>query len=180
LDVLSLARQVSDLSANDIAGKTIPFEGFEDTQVGSVEIVDPAHVKGFINNLLHPADDALESAKPVSPSSVTVKVLNTGTVDNAAQQNAALLTQFGFHTSYGSRDPQASATTIEYAGGMEAQAKTLAEYVPGASLKKADVSTLLLVLGADGRTAKAPSISSAPTTKAATPNPKPIDAGCIN
>ena len=55
LDLTGLANQMSNLSANNIVGKTIPFERFDDnTPVGSVEIVDPAKVQAFVDNLINP------------------------------------------------------------------------------------------------------------------------------
>ena len=78
---------------------------------------------------------------------------------------------------------------------MQAQALTLAAYVPGATLQKvSSLSHITLLLGADNLTAKAKaapaktspaktsSSSHAPSTPtaSATPKPKAIDSGCIN
>ncbi len=55
LDLIDLAGQVSGLDPNNIKGKLIPFEGFDDNSpVGSVEIVNPAKVKDFVDKLFHP------------------------------------------------------------------------------------------------------------------------------
>ncbi|MGN6608428.1 MAG: LCP family protein [Jatrophihabitans sp.] len=57
-----LARQVGTLSPDNIVSKAIPFQGFQDTEVGSVEVVNPAIVQRFVKNLIDPP-----AAKP-SPS----------------------------------------------------------------------------------------------------------------
>jgi hypothetical protein len=54
-NLTDLATQVSKLDPSNIKGKLIPFEGFNDNSpVGSVEIVNPAKVKKFIDRLFHP------------------------------------------------------------------------------------------------------------------------------
>jgi LCP family protein required for cell wall assembly len=179
-NVLQFAQQISGLNANNIKGQLIPFVKFDTIDgVGSVEIVDPAQVKQFVRTFL--GQDVLGSVKAAAPSTVTVKVLNGGTVNHAAQQNAELLTGYGFHASYDSADATTTATTIRYAAGMEAQAKALASYLPSkVVLEKADVTVLTLVLGADGLGVRKPGTAthSATPTKPATS--KPIDSGCIN
>jgi LCP family protein required for cell wall assembly len=52
LKLTDLARQMEKLSANNIVGRTIPFERFENTEVGSVEIVSPRRVQAFVQRLI--------------------------------------------------------------------------------------------------------------------------------
>ena len=54
LDIVKLAEQVSQLDPGNIKGKSIPFERYADVDVGSVEIVNPAAVKKFVDKLFHP------------------------------------------------------------------------------------------------------------------------------
>ncbi len=54
LDITKLASQISGLDPDNIVGKGIPFERFDTVDVGSVEIINPAHVKTFVDNLIHP------------------------------------------------------------------------------------------------------------------------------
>jgi LCP family protein required for cell wall assembly len=189
LNLLDLGRQLENLTADNIVGKTIPTDGFADTEVGSVIVVHPADVKTFINNLIGTADTTLATARPVAPSTVTVSVLNAGSgVNLAAASSAGTLRAQGFRiATVGDAPAAAAATTIEYAAGMEAQAKTLGAYVPGAVLRKANVSTVTLLLGPDGLAAKAkatpnPSTATSPqaSSAATAARPKAIDAGCIN
>ncbi|MCW2494296.1 LCP family protein [Jatrophihabitans sp.] len=186
LNLTSLASQMADLSANNIKGVAIPFDRFDTVSIGgsaaSVEIVEPAKVKAFVNKLINDTPSALSKAKTVAPSTVTVSVLNGGSVNGAAGTAAGVLTGAGFHATVGNAPASQESTTINYASGMESQAKTLAEYVPGAVLEQRSVSTLTLVLGADGLKAKVPTTASGSTTPSASSSTatKAVDSGCIN
>lgn len=177
-DILQLARQVSGLSADNIAGDNIPFVRYwPDSPVGDVEVVDPAQVQQWVRNLLGQGQAALGTVAAAAPSAVTVRVLNGGTANGAAGQGAALLTGYGFTASSGNHAPVA-ATTVEYASGMQAQAKALLKYLPATVvLQRSDVPVLTLVLGQDGLGVRKPGTHPSTTTQ---PKPKPIDAGCIN
>jgi LCP family protein required for cell wall assembly len=194
LQPLELGRQMENLSADNIVGQTIPTKFGTSPSGASILVVDPATVKTFINKLIGSGDTKLGSAKTVAPSSVTVDVVNGGNTNGAAAQNAALLTQSGFVAQAVDKPASSTATIIEYADGMQSQAKTLAAYVPGATLQKVDsVTHVTLLLGGDGLGVKAPAKSSTssstqgssravatPTTSATPVKPTPIDAGCIN
>ena len=66
----SLIKQMSNLSANNIAGNSIPYERYATVDVGSVLIVNPAKVKVFVNNLIHPQTPAGSPGAPAgSPAS---------------------------------------------------------------------------------------------------------------
>jgi LCP family protein required for cell wall assembly len=57
LDMLDLAQQVSSLDPSNIKGKSIPFERYWDySPVGSVEVINPAKVKAFVDKMIHPDD----------------------------------------------------------------------------------------------------------------------------
>jgi len=118
---------------------------------------------------------------------VTVTVLNASGTNGIATQNTALLTQAGFHTATPG-SATATSTTIDYPPGMEAQAKTVAGYVPGAvPVVSATAQTITLILGSDGHQVHLPSTSSghaptsptlAPTTSSPARSYGTID--CIN
>jgi LCP family protein required for cell wall assembly len=73
----SLIKQMSNLSANNIAGNSIPYERYATVDVGSVVIVNPAKVKTFVNNLVHghgsagPAPAASPAAARPAPAADT-------------------------------------------------------------------------------------------------------------
>jgi LCP family protein required for cell wall assembly len=71
LDPLKLGRQLENLTADKIVGKTIPTDGFADTGVGSVVVVHPDAVKSFVTALVKsvgktaaPKTTASAKAKP--------------------------------------------------------------------------------------------------------------------
>ena len=83
LHLTDLARQMENLNANNIIGKTIPFEHFADTEVGSVEIINPARVQRFVAKLVNPAPkpkpstSASSSGKPTpKPKAIDSKCIN--------------------------------------------------------------------------------------------------------
>lgn len=63
LDLVSLAHQMSNLNPANIVGKAIPFVRYATVDVGSVEILDPAQVQHFINNLINPAPSAAPGSR---------------------------------------------------------------------------------------------------------------------
>jgi LCP family protein required for cell wall assembly len=179
LNILQLAQQVSGLSADNISGDNIPFVRYDTVgSVGSVEIVDPAQVQQWVKNLLGQGQAVLGSAKAAEPATVAVRVLNGGTVNGAAGANATRLDGYGFTTSTGDHAPIAT-TTVQYAQGMQAQAKALLAYLPrNVVLQRSDVPVLTLVLGRDGLQVRKHGVAQ-PHSSAPKP-PKPIDSGCIN
>jgi anionic cell wall polymer biosynthesis LytR-Cps2A-Psr (LCP) family protein len=76
LDPLKLGRELENLTADKIVGKTIPTDGFADTEVGSVVVVHPDAVKSFVTNLVktegQPATPKT-TAKATAKSTATVK-----------------------------------------------------------------------------------------------------------
>jgi hypothetical protein len=66
----SLINQMSNLSANNIAGNSIPYERYATVDVGSVVIVNPAKVKVFVNNLISGtrAESSASLGKAANPS----------------------------------------------------------------------------------------------------------------
>ena len=189
LSVFDLARQMSDMSANNIVGKVIPFVRFwNNSPVGDVEQIDPAQVQRFVRTIVQGSSpssgSAYSTAKTVDPSGVSVRVLNAGTVNGGAGQAAATLRKAGFTTTAANAPSTSATSVIEYPAGQEAQAKTLAQYVPHAQVREdSGVSGVTLLLGSDA-TAVDPTPTAAGTSSASkaskAPAHKPVDAGCIN
>ncbi|MEO8887989.1 MAG: LCP family protein [Jatrophihabitantaceae bacterium] len=185
-NVLQFAGQISGLKANNIAGQTIPFVRFGNVSIGgasqNVEIIDTSQVQQFVRNLLGTGQAILGNVTAADPSTVTVRVVNGGQSAGAAQKNATRLAGLGFHPTVDSQTGTQAATTIQFASGMEAAAKALAAELPkDVVLDKTNVTTLTLILGADGLSVRssATATPTAPTTPTAIPT-KPLDAGCIN
>jgi hypothetical protein len=174
-----LARQLENLTANNITGKTIPTTFGTSSDGQDILVVDPATVKTFVNQVINGTTGGLSGAKSVAPATVTVDVLNGGTVNGAASTNAAELKHLGFKVGTVDQGTASANTVIQYPSGMESQAKTLLAYVPGATTEMVSgLARVTLLLGSDGLHAKAKTPTTHPTTTA--PKPKPIDASCIN
>ena len=184
LNMLDLARQMSNLSADNIVGEAIPFERFANENVGSVEVVNPHRVKQFVKSLISGGTDSegYKKAKTLDPSTVSVTVRNAGSLNGAATSASGVLDKAGFKSSVDqSSPPRQHTTTIEYPSGQEAQAKTLAQYVPGAQVEQGDVSQVTLTLGTDGSTAQKTPASSGHKHhhKHHKKGQGAVDAGCI-
>ncbi|MEP6853761.1 MAG: LCP family protein, partial [bacterium] len=183
LNPLVLARQIQDLSAGNISFSTIPTSA---TTIDgkAVLAVDPDAIKTFVAKAIGgTSTSAYARATTVSPSTVSVTVLNgTGTA-GLATSGASALAKAGFRTSVGDANTT-RATQIRYPSGMEAEAKTLARYVPGATVSQSgDVSVVTLVLGSDAKkVVSTPNSKSPAAPKPASPagTRTAAQAGCIN
>ncbi|MHA3700945.1 LCP family protein [Jatrophihabitans sp. YIM 134969] len=172
LDLLSLARQVQDLRAGNITFATIPTTGNETVDGQDVLGVDPAQVQQEVQQIIGNTADTVAKAAPVAPGSFSVDVLNGSDTGGVAQSNADLLTSAGYQVgTIGNFDGGADATQIRFPAGQAGQAKTLAKVVPGATyVQTSSVSTVTLVIGANGVGVKDP--SAAASTTAAAPPPE--------
>jgi LCP family protein required for cell wall assembly len=97
-----------------------------------------------------------DSDKPVSPSDVTVQVLNGSSRPGEARTTTESLSSAGFQTGSPGNQENTGSTTILYASGQEAKANLVARYLvsdnptvrESSSLEAADV---VLVTGSDFR-----------------------------
>lgn len=161
LDLLKFAEQMQHLQAGNLKAATIPITGTPTIYPNGVETsivsVDFAALPGFIATVIgHPSP--YQRATAVRPATVTVSVLNAGAASDAAATNTAMLDRLGFRTTPpGSSDATSTTTAIEYPAGMEAQAKTLAGFIPGVLVtQSAAVHGVTLLLGTDGINVTAP------------------------
>jgi hypothetical protein len=201
--LLTFASQIEDLSAGNVTFATIPIEGTPTISVDgsplSIVQIDPARVRTFVQAAIGAVTtptNAYAKVVAAAPSTVQVKVVNAGGVDGAATAATEKLAALGFNTLSPGSDASSSTTTISYPAGMEAQAKALAKYVPGAQITAGGSGTsLTLTLGQDGLAVGAPASSTThpASTTAAAPktstsasstadgSPKAFSAGeCIN
>jgi LCP family protein required for cell wall assembly len=74
----TLAEQMANLSADNIAGESIPTDGGGLVDgVGDVLFVDPAKVKKFVQNMIHPKPKSPSPAPSGSPASSTSTATST-------------------------------------------------------------------------------------------------------
>ena len=177
LDLVKFAQQMQNLQAGNLKSATIPITGTPTINVGgsdvSIVAVDFNALPGFIAQVIG-RPTAYDKAKPLAPASVSVTVLNGSGIDNLATQNTALLKQAGFQTGTPDSAPATTTTTIEYPAGSEAQAKTVAGYVPGAiPALSTTVHTVTLILGSDSHQVRLPVASAASRPSSSAPATAP-------
>jgi hypothetical protein len=117
-------------------------------------------------------------ATAAAPSSVSVRVVNgTGTAGLASSAGSAL-TRLGFRVAGTSNAANpTSLTTVTYPKGMEAQAKAVADRVPGAVVARvADAQQVTLTLGTDGAKVASGSGSGSTGSTRSTSAPAPAPA----
>ena len=164
LNFLSLAAQLKNLGANNIRSATIPITGTPTIYVNgsavSIVEVDTKAMPAFINGLVD-KPSAYTSAKRSKAANVSVTVLNGSDTNGMAAAAAETLAGIGFTVGEPGSTDATATTTIEYPSGMEGDAKAVARYVSGAAVSEtSSVTGVTLVLGADGKTAKAKKTSS--------------------
>jgi LCP family protein required for cell wall assembly len=196
LDPIKLAQQMQNLQAGNVTFTTIPTNGFQNTDVGNVVVVDTTAMPDFIDGLIGTdAATALKRATAASPDSVTIQVVNDTSSNGLETTNASALRAAGFKTVIPAPTSDVLAkTTIRYAPGQESAAKALQAEVPGAVMvRSSQVSGVTLLLGNNKVQVKSLMPSKAPvvTTPKSTPNQSAssttgaavttaADAGCIN
>jgi hypothetical protein len=195
LNMMNLASQMQSVSAGDIDFQTIPLVGDERDPVHGyiARLPDQATMHAFFRDLTadpKPKADPSTPAAPetVAPSEVTVDVYNGSGIGGLAAEAAAELGAqgFGIGTTGNADSSDYTVTEVRHAPGEKAQAKAVADVVPGATVREiADVpaGTVHLVLGSDFN-GIGQQVTEAPTTSAASSSaPKPrtaADTDCIN
>lgn len=190
LDPLQLARQIRGLAAGNVEFKTIPTAGIATRDGQSVVLLDEDKLPAFFRSVANPPK-AKAPVKLVPRDQVTVDVFNgTGRAGLAGTTATALRAAgFGVGTTGNADRRDYSRTEIRYDPAREAQARTLAAAISGATLveRAGTGDSVQLVLGSGfagvkgagstgtASTAPAPSgdSDSAPARTAA-------DTSCIN
>ncbi len=159
LNLIALARQFESLTTGKINFETIPNNGaqliYPDGVETSVVAVNRAAIPAFVKELDGQSDQAYAKARPASPRTVTLDVLNGANIALLATHNAAALRHFGFRTDVVDSTASTPHTVVEYPPGKEDAAKAVVRYVPHATaVATPDVRRVTLVLGTDGYVAK--------------------------
>jgi LCP family protein required for cell wall assembly len=184
-DLLSFARQGSDLAAGKVDFLTIPTDGTENNARGDVVSVDPGQVKDFVARHTEPAEDAPADAPPPAP--VTADVGNGAGTSGLGAQVANTLAQNGIPTGSVSNAPSQSTSVVRYSpADGDAGARKVAGALGGIGVEQSDAvapGRVQVLIGSDfkgagtgsGGGASAPPAASAP----AAPVTPPITAGGV-
>jgi LCP family protein required for cell wall assembly len=186
-DLLSFARQGSDLAAGELDFLTIPTDGTENNARGDVVSVDPAQVRDFVTRHIEPVEDeeAPADAPPAAP--VTADVGNGAGTSGLGSRVAATLAQNGVPTGSVSNAPNRATSVVRYApADGEAAAAKVAGALGGIGVEQSDSvppGRVQVLIGTDfegadtggGAGASAPAAAAA----AAAPATPPITAGGV-
>jgi LCP family protein required for cell wall assembly len=188
-DLLGFARQASGLAAGNLNFLTIPTQGGSTNDRGDVVLVDPAQVKGFVEQQTTPADERPEETPEpeetpdVDPAGVTADVGNGSGTTGLAAQVAGTLTAAGFVEGSVENAPSRTTSVVRYAqSDGDAAARAVAAKLGGIGVEQADgvaSGHVQVLLGTDF---EAPAAAAAPTASpsAATSAPAPDAGSAIN
>ncbi|GAA1493791.1 LCP family protein [Curtobacterium herbarum] len=174
LDMLTLARQMSNLRPSNIKSATIPILGtptiYPNGSALSIVQVDTAGMPAFVQSLVG-EPPAYTKATAAAAGSVAVTVSNGSGVTGAAAAASSVLAGRGFQVGAPGSSETTATTMVQYPAGMEAQAKALVAVVPGAvPVQSTAVQGVTLVLGTDGKTPQAAAQPGTETTSPAEPS----------
>jgi LCP family protein required for cell wall assembly len=156
-DPVSEIERLRELAAGNVKFETMPTEAGALINGQDALPLDKAKVRAFFAELAKgsgsgtAAGSKAATTPTVPPSSITVQVLNGGTIKGLAAKTNTALQQAGFQTTTPGNISSGdfSKPEIRYASGQAAAAHTLAGVVPGAVLKQDNTlgSTLHLIVG---------------------------------
>jgi LCP family protein required for cell wall assembly len=188
-DLLAFARQASGLAAGNLNFLTIPTQGGTTNDRGDVVNVDPAQVKGFVEQQTTPAGGkpeetpAPEETPGVDPAAVTADVGNGSGATGLAAQVAGTLTAAGFTAGSIENAPSRTASVVRYAqSDGDAAARAVAAKLGRIGVEQADgvaAGHVQVLLGTDF---EAPAAAAPPTasSSAGTSAPAPDAGSAIN
>lgn len=183
-DLLSFARQASDLAAGKVDFLTIPTDGTENNARGDVVTVDPTQVRDFVARHTEPddaADDA--SAENAPPATMTADVGNGAGTNGLGARVAATLAQNGIPTGSVSNAPNRATSVVRYSpADGDAGARKVAEALGGLGVERFDgvaPGRVQVLIGTDFGGATPASGGAAPTATAPAPATPPITAGGV-
>lgn len=156
LDLLSFARQASNLTGGNVTFVTLPIDHFGKNSRGEdVNFVDLPEIRRLVTQLIG-APPANASPSPPAAPSATVSIVNATSRDGLGSQTRQFLTGQGYTIgSTGSETRHATSTMISYGSGSEDAANALAATLGGGITvqrsTKVSAGHLELLLGSDFR-----------------------------
>jgi LCP family protein required for cell wall assembly len=161
LDVLSFARQASNLTGGNVTFYTLPVDHFgRDPRGEDVNFVNVPRVQATVRALLSPpGSGAAVPPAPVAPkpsqalaaSRVVVDAINSSGRSGAAGQLERALAIRGYRPGTASTGPAlVKASLVEYGAGAQASATTLASALGGLATQSRDVlspGSISIVIG---------------------------------
>lgn len=121
----SLFRRIGELSGEQVHYQTLPVVRYDTVNGQDVNIVDPAAIRALVTTTF---GDPSAAAPSVTPTDVTVDVVNASGVRGLATEASNILTHKGYHEgdlSLG-ESGETTATAVEYGTGGESSAQAVA------------------------------------------------------
>jgi LCP family protein required for cell wall assembly len=201
-DVLSFARQASNLAGGNIEFLTIPTTGQASNEHGDVVTVDPDQVREFVQQHVGGGDGSAPSssaaADQVPPSQITVDVRNGTGRSGLASQVARALSERGYHEGQLDNSESPAASTVHYPPGHQDAGDQVAELLGGMRTESDpdlpsgtvrvylasdfSISDIKAATGADDDSTDDSSTTSSRSSEASVPPPSlgpPITAGGV-
>lgn len=132
-DVLSFARQASNLAGGNIEFMTVPTAGETTNDAGDVVLVDPDQVQEFVRQQIGASDasGASSGADAVPPSQITVDVRNGTGRSGLASRVASALTERGYREGQLDNITAPSSSSVHYPPGHEDAGNQVAALLGG-------------------------------------------------
>ncbi|TVT54099.1 LytR family transcriptional regulator [Amycolatopsis rhizosphaerae] len=157
LDLLSFARQASNLTGGNVTFVTLPIDHFgKDPKGEDVNFVDTAQIHSIVAQLIGAPQTSTSAQPPSAAKTAAVSITDTTSRDGLTAQTQQFLTGQGFTvSSVGSDTRHLSTTTIFYGSGARDTADALATALGGRITATASTQLaaghIQLVLGRDFR-----------------------------
>ena len=135
-DVLSFARQASNLAGGNIEFLTIPTTGQTSNEHGDVVTVDPDQVREFVHQQIGQSDGSTAPSTAattdlVPPSDITIDVRNGTGTSGLASKVASALSKRGYHEGQLDNISEPTASSVHYAPGHADAGEQVAKLLGG-------------------------------------------------
>jgi LytR cell envelope-related transcriptional attenuator len=179
--IFNFASDMKSLTGKNLTFKTAPVITTDGHMAGqTVNLIDPAQVKTFVQNEFYPPAATAQPApteSSLAPGATTVDVLNGGAAMGLAGAMSRALTAAGYKAGEVGNTGPHSATEVVYGAGGQASANKIAGSFHGiTATASASVPAghVQLILGPDA-TSVPPGLGTA-TATASTPSPSSTSA----
>ncbi|HEY2521756.1 MAG TPA: LCP family protein [Streptosporangiaceae bacterium] len=183
--IFNFASDMKSLTGKNLTFKTAPVITTDGHMGGqTVNLIDPAQVKHFVQNTFYPPTATAQPAPTESSlarGATTVDVLNGGAASGLAGQMSQALTEAGYKMGQIGNTAAHSATQVIYGTGGQASAQKIADAFQGVTATASSAvpaGHVQLILGPDaisvppglGTAASTPTVSPTPSGTPSTSN----------
>jgi LCP family protein required for cell wall assembly len=175
--IFNFVSDLKSLTGKNLTFKTAPVITTDGHMAGqTVNLIDPAHVKTFVQNEFYPPTATAQptpTESSLAPGGTTVDVLNGGAAMGLARQMSQVLTEAGYQAGQIGNTAAHAATQVVYGAGGQASANKIAGSFRGVTATASSsvpAGHVQLILGPDA-TSVPPGLGTATATPAVSPTP---------